>query len=99
VALAVAVWAVQVVLAAVVLVAQLELVELQIQVAVAAGRMGLLAQLKVVMAVAVSSSSAIQTHLEPQQAQQVHQRLQQQVALGSTNSQPLVLLLFEIVLH
>jgi hypothetical protein len=46
--------AVQGVLVAVVLVAQLELMELQIQVVVGAVRMGLLAQLKVVMAVAVS---------------------------------------------
>jgi hypothetical protein len=43
-------------------------------------------------AVAVSSSSAIQTHSEPQQAQQVHQRLLWLEALGSTNSLPLVLL-------
>jgi hypothetical protein len=43
-------------------------------------------------AVAVSSSSAIQTHSEPPQAQQVHQRLLWLVALGSTNLQPLVLL-------
>jgi hypothetical protein len=45
-------------------------------------------------AVAVSSSSAIQTHSEPQQAQQVHQRLLWLEALGSTNSQPMVLLRF-----
>jgi hypothetical protein len=43
-------------------------------------------------AVAVSSSSVIQTHSEPLQAQQVHQRLLWLEALGSTNSQPLVLL-------
>jgi len=43
-------------------------------------------------AVAVSSSFVIQTHLEPQQAQQVHQRLLWLEALGSTNSQPMVLL-------
>ena len=44
------------------------------------------------LAVAVLSSSAIQTHLEPQQAQQVHQQLLWLEALGSTNSQRMVLL-------
>jgi hypothetical protein len=43
-------------------------------------------------AVQVSLSSAIQTHSEPQQAQQVHQRLLWLEALGFTNLQPLVLL-------
>jgi hypothetical protein len=47
---------------------------------------------QVVQAVAVSSFSAIQTHSEPQQAQQVHQRLLWLEVLGSTDSQPLVLL-------
>jgi hypothetical protein len=45
-------------------------------------------------AVQASSSFAIQTHSEPQQAQQVHQRLLWLEALGSTNSQPMVLLRF-----
>jgi hypothetical protein len=46
----------------------------------------------VVQAVQELLSSAIQTHSEPQQAQQVHQRLLWLEALGSTNSQPMVLL-------
>jgi hypothetical protein len=50
--------------------------------------------LMVVQAVAVSSSSAIQTHSEPLQAQQVHQQSLWLEAFGSTNSQPTVLLRF-----
>jgi len=45
-----------------------------------------------VLAVQALSFFVIQTHSEPQQAQQVHQRLLWLEALGSTNLQPLVLL-------
>jgi hypothetical protein len=77
------------VVALVVAVLLLELLELLIQAAVAA----VVGFFKMaVQAVAVSSSFAIQTHLLPHQAQQVHQRLLWLEALGSTDSQPLVLL-------
>jgi uncharacterized protein YcfL len=70
------------------------IMELQTQAAVAEVLVKALEQ--AAQAVAVSSSSAIQTHSEPQQALQVHQRLLWLEALGSTNSQPMVLLLFKV---
>jgi hypothetical protein len=85
---------VQVVLAeALMVMAHQRLVELQILVVAV---VGLVMAIQAALAVAVLSSFVIQTHLEPQQAQQVHQQSLWLVGLGFINSLHLVQLLSEI---